>query len=79
MIAGASIAFMTSLWGVFLSVVFNFIEKSLERLCRGRITTLQNTIDYLYPRITAEQSLVNIEESSSLSKILWLVWMKRLA
>ena len=68
MIAGASIAFMTSLWGVFLSVVFNFIEKSLERLCRGRITTLQNTIDYLYPRITAEQSLVNIEESSSLSK-----------
>ena len=65
MIGGASIAFMTSLWGVFLSVVFNFLEKLLERGCRGRITSLQNTIDYLYPRITAEQSLVNIEDSST--------------
>jgi hypothetical protein len=68
MIAGASVAFMTSLWGVFLSVSFNFYEKILERLIRSRINALQNRIDFLYPRITAEQSLVNIEESSLHSK-----------
>lgn len=68
MIAGASIAFMTSLWGVLLSVAFNFLEKSLERVARRRISQLQNTVDFLYPRITAEQSLVNIEESTSQSK-----------
>lgn len=67
MIAGASIAFMTSLWGVSLSVTFNFLEKMMERFTRAQITGLQNTVDFLYPRITAEQSLVNIEESSSQS------------
>ena len=68
MIAGASIAFMTSLWGVLLSVLFNFLEKFLERIIRADISQLQNTVDFLYPRITAEQSLVNIEESTSHSK-----------
>ena len=61
MINGASVAFITSLWGVFLSVLFNFSEKALERIVRKRIKRLQNTIDYLYPRITAEQSLADIE------------------
>lgn len=68
MIAGASIAFTTSLWGVLLSVIFNFGEKALERNVRGRISALQNHIDFLFPRITAEQSLVNIEESSKTSQ-----------
>ena len=68
MISGASIAFMTSLWGVALSVSFNFLEKLLERFARAQISGLQNTIDFLYPRVTAEQSLVNIEESSLQSK-----------
>lgn len=61
MINGASVAFITSLWGVLLSVVFNASEKALERIVRKRIKRLQNTIDYLYPRITAEQSLADIE------------------
>lgn len=64
MIGGASIAFMTSVWGVFTSVVFNFYEKWLERKIRARITTFQNNVDYLFPRITAEQSLANIEDST---------------
>lgn len=68
MIAGASIAFTTSLWGVFLSVTFNFYEKFLERLVRSQIAVLQNRIDHLFPRITAEQSLVNIEGSSKVSE-----------
>ena len=64
MIGGASIAFMTSVWGVFTSVVFNFFEKMLERSIRSSIANFQNQVDYLYPRITAEQSLANIEDFS---------------
>lgn len=64
MIGGASIAFMTSVWGVFTSVLFNFFEKMLERNIRNSIAAFQNQVDYLYPRITAEQSLSNIEDFS---------------
>lgn len=62
MIGGASIAFMTSVWGVLVSVLFNFFEKYLERKIRGKISSFQNEVDYLYPRITAEQSLSHIED-----------------
>ncbi|MGL5250169.1 MAG: anti-phage ZorAB system protein ZorA, partial [Enterovibrio sp.] len=62
MIGGASIAFMTSVWGVVTSVFFNFFEKMFERNIRGAISSFQNEVDYLYPRITAEQSLSNIED-----------------
>lgn len=62
MIGGASIAFMTSVWGVFTSVTFNFFEKFLERNIRSSISSFQNEVDYLYPRIMAEQSLSNIED-----------------
>ncbi|WP_019602759.1 anti-phage ZorAB system protein ZorA [Teredinibacter turnerae] len=62
MIGGASIAFMTSVWGVLTSVLFNFFEKLLERNIRRAINSFQNEVDYLYPRITAEQSLSNIED-----------------
>ncbi len=71
LIGGASIAFMTSVWGVITSVVFNFFEKLLERSIRTSISNFQNQVDYLYPRITAEQSLTNIEDFSkhSLEKL----------
>jgi hypothetical protein len=62
MVGGASTAFLTSVWGVFLSVSFNFIEKTLERSVRKGISDLQNEIDFLYPRINAEQSLVEIAD-----------------
>lgn len=64
MIGGASIAFMTSVWGILFSVSFNFIEKWFERNIRNAISNFQNRIDFLYPRITAEQSLSNIEDFS---------------
>lgn len=67
MIGGASIAFMTSVWGVGTSVMFNFYEKILERAIRANISDFQNQVDYLYPRITAEQSLSNIEDTSRIS------------
>lgn len=67
MISGASIAFLTSVWGVLTSVLFNVIEKFLERGIKKRIACLQNLIDYLYPRINAEQSLVSIVDYSKRS------------
>ena len=66
MIQGASIAFLTSLWGIALSVLFNFSEKLMERSVRRQITRLQNHIDFLYPRINAEQSLVEIADTSKI-------------
>jgi hypothetical protein len=66
MILGASIAFLTSLWGIALSVIFNFAEKIMERYARHRIGNLQNYIDFLYPRINAEQSLVDIADTSKI-------------
>ena len=68
MIDGAAIAFMTSVWGIGSSVVFNFVEKILERLIRASISQLQNQIDSLYQRLTAEKSLVNIERHSRESR-----------
>lgn len=68
MIGGAGIAFMTSVWGVLLSLIFNFTEKLLERSIRKDIAELQNEIDYLFPRIIAEQVLSNIETHSAQSR-----------
>ncbi len=67
LIGGASIAFMTSVWGIITSLLFNFYEKMLERSIRASISEFQNQVDYLYPRITAEQSLTNIEDFSKQS------------
>jgi hypothetical protein len=67
MISGAAIAFLTSVWGVASSVLYNFIEKLLERDIRVRISDLQKQIDYLYPRINAEGSLERIADYSQTS------------
>jgi hypothetical protein len=64
LIRGAAVAFMTSVWGVTFSLLLNFIEKMLERNALARIHALQQTIDFLYPRIPAEQSLVHIADYS---------------
>jgi len=66
-ISGAKIAFMTSVWGVVLSVLFNFIEKFLEIIARNKIARLQVKIDQLTPRISAEfqlQKIVNDGQQS---------------
>ena len=68
MIDGAAIAFMTSVWGIGSSVAFNFVEKILERSIRSSISKLQNQIDSLYQRLTAEKSLANIEEHNRESR-----------
>lgn len=68
LISGAAVAFMTSVWGVFFSLLLNFIEKMFERSALISIQQLQHDIDFLYPRIPAEQSLVHIAEYGKESK-----------
>ncbi|USD63940.1 anti-phage ZorAB system protein ZorA [Vibrio sp. SCSIO 43136] len=67
-INGAKIAFMTSVWGVFLSVIFNFYEKTLEQVIRGKIKRLQSRIDRLFPRLSAEDQLQNIANNTQQSR-----------
>ncbi len=68
LISGAAVAFMTSVWGVAFSLALNFIEKMFERSALRKIQQLQHDIDFLYPRIPAEQSLVHIAEYGKESK-----------
>lgn len=68
MINGAAVAFMTSVWGVLLSLVLNLFEKLVERRVLRKIRDLQQKIDFLYPRLPAEHSLVQIAASTDESK-----------
>lgn len=67
-INGAKIAFMTSVWGVTLSVLFNFSEKWLESIARARIHRLQVRIDDLFPRFISEAQLQKIAEDGAESR-----------
>ncbi len=67
-ISGAKIAFMSSVWGVGLSLFFNIIEKLLERSSRKHIQALQEKIDSLFPRLTPEYQLQQIAENSAESR-----------
>jgi hypothetical protein len=61
LIKGAAIAFSTSVWGIMTSVLFNVTEKLIEHHLQNRINTLQNRIDQLFPRVIAEQALLEIQ------------------
>jgi len=69
MMSGASTAFVTSVWGVFLSLLFNLMEKSLERNVRRKIALFQEEIDHLFPRITTEQTLIRISDTSKITSL----------
>ena len=68
LIGGAAVAFMTSVWGVLCSLVFNILEKLLEQSIRSRISQLQARIDCLFKRTNAEQTLISIEDHSKESR-----------
>lgn len=69
LITGAAIAFMTSVWGVFASLLTNVVEKFVERSLTAKISDVQEMIDRLYKRHAPEQSLVKIMGSSDESAI----------
>ncbi|MBI9113197.1 anti-phage ZorAB system protein ZorA [Maridesulfovibrio ferrireducens] len=68
LVSSASIAFTTSVCGVLFSLVFNFIEKSLERHVKGRIRRLQRQIDELFPRFSASELFVEIRNDGRESR-----------
>jgi hypothetical protein len=65
MINGAAMAFVTSVWGVGLSLLLNIFEKNTERRIIKKIVKVQQTIDFLFPRLPAEKSLVDISKNTS--------------
>lgn len=65
---GAKVAFLTSVWGVALSVFFNFGEKWLEQKTRKRIRAIEYKVDWLFPRIRPEEQLQLISENSAESR-----------
>lgn len=65
---GAKIAFLTSVWGVALSVIFNFGEKYFEQRVRNRIRIIEGQIDKIFPRVRPEDQLQAIAESSQESR-----------
>lgn len=65
LIQGAAVAFATSVWGTVASVLFNFLEKSVEQLLRRRIHVLQNRANALFPPHLPEQTLLNIERAGT--------------
>ncbi|MFK4766426.1 anti-phage ZorAB system protein ZorA [Desulfobaculum sp. SPO524] len=46
----ASVAFVTSVWGVGSSIVLNFLEKWLHGIIMRHINTLQSRVDDIFPR-----------------------------
>lgn len=62
MINGAALAFVTSVWGVALSLILNVFEKNIERLIIKKVVLVQQRIDFLFPRLPAEKSLIDISK-----------------
>ena len=65
---GAKVAFLTSVWGVALSVLFNFAEKLGEQIIRRKIRQIENLVDWLFPRIRPEEQLQIISDNSAESR-----------
>jgi methyl-accepting chemotaxis protein len=64
LIQGCSTAFITSVWGVFASIVFAVLEKALEWLAVKRIQHVQEAFDSLLPRYIPEESMLTLQGSS---------------
>jgi len=58
------VKFTASVWGILLSVIFTFIEKFLEGKLLAKIKSLQDEIDKIFKRQTAEQNLYKIANES---------------
>lgn len=68
LVNGAALGFTASLWGVFMSLVVNVIERSMERKVVKRSRKLQANIDKLFQMRSPEQSLSDIALHSAESE-----------
>lgn len=64
LIKGCSTAFTTSVWGVLTSLLFSVIEKLIEWAAAQKIKGLQEKVDIMIPRYTAEESMLDLQRSS---------------
>ena len=55
LLSGVSTAFVTSVWGMLLSLLFNWIEKSSIGSVSSKIAVLQRTLDRLFTLTTQEE------------------------
>lgn len=65
LIAGASLAFVTSVFGVFLSLFANVCYHQAARKVSAKVKKTQESIDQLFTRHTADHSLIEIERTNS--------------
>ncbi|MEG3615721.1 anti-phage ZorAB system protein ZorA [Isoptericola haloaureus] len=68
LIGGASVAFVTSVAGVFFSIVVAAIEKWASRSIDDDVRSLQAFVDERFEKQTSEASLVSIMRSSATSE-----------
>lgn len=57
LLSGAQIAFSSSVWGLILSLVFNFYEKFSIQSLSGKVYGLQNEVDRLFEKKSSEEIL----------------------
>ena len=69
LVASASVAFTTSVWGVICSLIYNFIEKWLEGHALKRISDLQRNIDELFDRFSIADIFVDMRSDGHESRI----------
>lgn len=57
LLSGAQVAFSSSVWGLFLSLLFNLFEKNLIQKLSVRVSNLQRVIDNLFEKKSSEEIL----------------------
>ena len=65
LLSGVSTAFVTSVWGMLLSLLFNWIEKSCIGWVSSKIAVLQRTLDRLFTLTTQEEIAFRQEDELS--------------
>lgn len=68
LVAGVSLAFMTSIWGVGLSLLLNFYEKMSAGRIEIQILRLNDKIEQIFPQASPERALQSISDNSEESK-----------
>lgn len=65
---GAKVAFLTSVWGIVTSLLFNVYEKLLEQSIRNKIQKVETKVDWIFPRIRPEEQLLQIAKDGHESR-----------
>lgn len=69
LISGASLAFLTSVWGVGLSLSMNLCERFFESRVLVSLKKVQDDLDGIFPNYSSEQTLLEIGDSSFESQV----------